>query len=83
MEGVAREMARSLGSARREAAAHRLALRKKRKAATSKTSAASSNAPAPTRSSGRLESSPPLVSMWLALSLREGLREERIGSRCG
>ena len=30
MEGVAREMARSLGSARREAAAHRLALRKKR-----------------------------------------------------
>ena len=37
MEGVAREMARSLGSARREAAAHRLALRKKRKAASSKT----------------------------------------------
>ena len=57
MEGVAREMARSLGSARREAAAHRLALRKKRKAATSKTSTASSSAPAPTRISTRLESS--------------------------
>ena len=54
---MAREMARSLGPARRESAAHRLALRKKRKAATSKTSNASS-APAPTRISTRLDSSP-------------------------
>ena len=42
---------------RREAAAHRLASWN-RKAATSKTSTASSSAPAPTRISTRLESSP-------------------------
>ena len=54
---------------RREAAAHRLA-RRKRTTATTKISDASSSALAPARGSARLESLPPPLSMWPVLSSR-------------
>eukprot|EP00964_Phaeocystis_antarctica_P037597 scaffold21485_cov67-Phaeocystis_antarctica.AAC.2 len=63
---------------RREAAAHRLA-RRKRTTATTKISDASSSALAPARGSARLESLPPPLSMWPVLSSRGG----GIGSRGG